>query len=254
MISMQRLRNWLRPNAHRLELARDGWPAASTSLDEAYWSHFVERERVACEELIACVRAGGDVLALDGDERIKRATFGEVIAIAAAEQPRLTVLDVGGNLGDYYWIGRSLHPQVELEFHCLDINAVAEAGRRVNPAVTFHGSGDIFERRFDLIMFSSSLQYMRDWQTVLARAAAAARKYLFVSDVPTVQHAPSFVVAQHADGHVNRHHQFNRGELVAALARTGLCTIREFDMGAHPIVDNAPEQPVCTGWLLGRRP
>ncbi|HEX6164520.1 MAG TPA: hypothetical protein VFZ31_14215 [Vicinamibacterales bacterium] len=251
-ISVQRLREWLSPNADRLELAPDGWATARWAANETYWSHFVDREEAACTTLIAAVRDGRDVVLLDPDERIKRVTFAEVIAVASRGRERMTVLDVGGNLGDYYWIARSRHPGVELDFHCLELPAVAAAGRRINPAVTFHTGEDVLDRQFDLIMFSSALQCMQHWQSMLARAARSADRYVFLSDVPTLSSAKSFVIAQHHDGHVNLHHQFNRGELLEAIAGMGLKVLREFDMGPHPRVRNAPEQSICTGWLLQR--
>lgn len=101
-------------------------------------------------------------------------------------------------------------------------------------------------------MFSSSLQYLPEWQSVLARAARSAGDYLFLSDVPTVATVPSFVVAQYLDGHVNLQHQLNRSEVLATVERAGFRVVQEFDMGAHPPVAGAPEQATCVGWLFAR--
>jgi putative methyltransferase (TIGR04325 family) len=247
------LRRWLVPRAQRFELAPRGWENAGAEQGgEDFWAHFIEQERAACEALIAHARAGGDVLALDADERAKRAAFGEVLAIAAPEHQPITILDVGGNLGDYYWIGKALVPGVEIEFHCQELPAIAAAGRAVNPAVTFHAGDDAFDRSYDLVMFSSSLQCLPRWRAVLDLAARAARKHLFLSDVPTVRTVPSFVVASHLDGKVSLQHQLNRSEVLTVVQSAGFQVVREFDMGPHPPVANAPEPSMCTGWLFAR--
>lgn len=248
--------NRLSRSADRLELAPNGWatalPAGASSQD--YWSHFIARERTACETLMARVRAGEPILALDEDERVKRTTFGEVLAMVARDKQHVTVLDVGGNLGDYYWIGRALVPGVALDFHCKDLPAIVDAGRQINPAVTFHTDDECLDRPYDLVMFSSSLQCLPDWQSVLLRAARAVRAgdYLFLSDVAVVRVAPSFVILQSSGGVANLQNQLNQSELVHAVERAGLRVVREFDMGAHPPIANAPEQPTCRGWLIQR--
>lgn len=243
-------------SAHRIEFAPRGWATAlpAGAKSEDYWTHFIARERSACETLMARVRAGEPILTLDEDERIKRTAFGEVLTIVARDHPRVTVLDVGGNLGDYYWIGRALVPGVALDFHCKELPAIADAGRQINPAVTFHTDDQCLDRPYDLIMFSSSLQCLPDWQSVLVRAARAAREYLFLSDVPVVQTAPSYVVLQDSGGVANLQNQLNQSEVVLAVERAGLRVVREFDMGPHPAVANAPEQATCRGWLFRRDP
>ena len=249
-----RVRRVLSPSAHRLEFAPNGWstelPNGAASQD--YWIHFMARERAACEALIARVRAGESILSADADERVKRVTFGQVIEITGRGKPRLSVLDVGGNFGDYYWIGKALVPGIELEFHCRELPAIAEAGRQINPVVSFHTGDECFERPHDLVMFSSSLQYLPHWQDVLGRAARAARGFLFLSDVPAVQFVPSYIAAEHADGAATLQHMINRTEIIDAATRAGFHLVREFDMGPHPQVANAPEQPVCVGWLFQR--
>ena len=241
----------LAPARDRLEYAPDGWatrlPNNSSSQD--YWAADIGRQHEACERLIARVRAGESITGIDPDERIKHETFGQVIDILAQQQRRLSVLDVGGNLGDYYWIGKALAPGVELEFHCRELPPVAAAGRAVNPAVQFHTDDHCFDRRYDLVMFSSSLQCLREWQHSLGRAAGAG-SYVFLSDVPTVNTVPSFVVAQQSGTVANLHQVFNRAEILNAAERAGLRVIREFPMGPHPAVANAPEQPTCVGWLF----
>ncbi len=188
----------------------------------------------------------------DGDENVKHVIFGYVLALAAAQQQKLTVLDYGGNLGDYFWLAKALVPDVDLDYHCKELPRVAEAGRQITPAVTWHTDDACLARPHDLVMFSSSLQYLPGWQHTLRRAAQSARGYLFLSDVPAVRDVPSYVVTQRSGGMTNLQYHLNRSEIIDTVERAGLRLIREFAMGPHPPVANAPEQPTCRGWLFQR--
>jgi hypothetical protein len=50
--------------------------------------------------------------------------YAYVLALAAHRKQALKVLDYGGNLGDYYWIGKFLLPDVELQHHLSHIPQV----------------------------------------------------------------------------------------------------------------------------------
>jgi hypothetical protein len=72
------------------------------------------------------------------DEHTQYILFGYVLALAARHKTKVSVLDYGGNLGDYYRLGRALVPDVKLDYHCKELPQVAEAGRRLTPEVTWH--------------------------------------------------------------------------------------------------------------------
>jgi putative methyltransferase (TIGR04325 family) len=239
-----------------MEYAPQGWatPLPSGADSQEYWNTFISRERAACRRLIARVEAGEPFLMVDQDENLKHIVFGYVLALVARQKQQITVLDYGGNLGDYYWLGMALLPGVALEYHCKELPEVAEAGRQITPAVTWHTDDACLDQPHDLVMFSSSLQYLPEWRDVLCRGARGVGRYLFLADVPTVRDAPGFVATHRTRGMTNLHHQFNRQEIVDTVERAGLRLVREFDMGAHPPVANAPEQPRCVGWLFQRDP
>ncbi len=237
----------------QIAYAPEGWatPLPSDAAQE-YWNTFIARERTACQTLIARVQSREPLLMVNEDESLKYITFGYVLALVAREKPKITVLDYGGNLGDYFWIGTALLPGVDLEFHCKELPKVADAGRRLSPAVTWHTDDACLDRPHDLVMFSSSLQYLPEWRDLLSRAARGVGGYLFLADVPTVRDVPSYVATHRTGGMTKLHHQFNRQEIVGTVEAAGLRLVREFDMGPHPWVENAPEQPACAGWLFAR--
>jgi putative methyltransferase (TIGR04325 family) len=234
--------------------APQGWstrlPAGATSED--YWNSIVTRERSACEALIARVQARQPMLIPDED--VNDVLFGYVLALAARHKPKVTVLDYGANLGDHYWLGKALVPDVDLDYHCKELPRVAESGRQLSPAVTWHTDDRCLAQPHDLVMFSGSLQCLPDWQDILRRAAQSARHYLFLSEVPVVRNVPSYVVTQRSGGATNLQSQLNRSEIVDTVERGRLRLIREFTLGEHPPVANAPEQAMRVGLLFQRFP
>lgn len=237
-----------------LEYAPKGWstalPGRATSDD--FWATFIAQERAYCEALIARIQAQQPLLHLDGDENSKYAVFGYVLALATRQRSHLSVLDYGASVGDYYWLGRALVPDADLEYHCKELPQVADAGRLITPAATWHTDNACLSGSYDLVMFSSSLQCLPDWQEVLLRAAQSARRYLFLSDVATVRDVPAYVATHRSGGRTCLLIQLNRAEIIATAERGGVRLVREFDMGPYPPVVNAPEQPTCRGWLFQR--
>jgi putative methyltransferase (TIGR04325 family) len=234
--------------------APQGWatrlPAGATSED--YWNAIIARERSECEALIARVQAREPMVIPDGD--VKDVLFGYVLARVARHKPKVTVLDYGGNLGDHFWLGTALVPGVNLDYHCKELPRVAEAGRQLTPAVTWHTDDACLAQPHDLVMFSGSLQCLPQWQDLLRRAAQSARNYLFLSEVPVVRDVPAYVVTQRSGGTTNLQSQLNRSEIVETVERAGLRLIREFNLGAHPPVAKAPEQATRVGLLFQRPP
>ena len=229
-----------------------GWdtPLPEGAGNEAYWASFIARERDYCGGLIARVRAGAPRLTPD-EEIVNYILFGYVLALAARNRDKVTVIDYGGNLGDYYWIGRALVPGVELEYHCKELPAVAAAGRQMSPDVIWHTDDTCFAVSSDLVVFFGSLPYLPGWADILHRAAQSTRAYLFLS-IPSVRHVPTYVITQRSGGVTNLQYLFNASEIVDTVQRAGLRLVREFAMGPHPPVANAPEQPLYVGWLFAR--
>jgi putative methyltransferase (TIGR04325 family) len=237
-----------------LEYAPRGWdtPLPGRSSSDEFWSAFIAQEQASCKALIARVHAGEPMLYADGDENSKYAVFGYVLALATRHQQKISVLDYGGNLGDYYWLGRALVPGVELDYHCKELPKVAAAGRLISPDVTWHTDDACLAAAHDLVMFSSSIQCLPDWQDILYRAGQSARGYLLLSDVATVRDVPAYVATHRSGGQTHLQMQMKRSEIVRTVERAGLRLVREFPMGAHPPIVNAPEQPTCLGWLFQR--
>jgi putative methyltransferase (TIGR04325 family) len=229
-----------------------GWntPLPAGNGNDAYWSTFVGREQAGCQELIARVRGGAPLLTTD-DEMLNYVMLGYVLALASRHRDALRVIDYGGNLGEYYWVGKALVPGIAFEFHCRELPPVAAAGRALSPEVIWHVDDACLSSSYDVVVFSGSLPYLPDWRDVIQQAARATRHYLFAS-TPAVKDAPSFVITQRTGGVTTLQQLLNRSELIDAVQRAGLRLLREFPMGPHPRVTGAPEQPTSMGFLFAR--
>jgi putative methyltransferase (TIGR04325 family) len=184
-------------------------------------------------------------------------SFGYVLALAARKKDRLSLLDWGGGVGHYYLYARALVPELELEYHCYDLPHLCALGRTQLPEAQFHDDATgLFERQFDLIVSSSSLQYFEDWRAVLRQLAAATGDFLYIARLPLISRRPSFVVVQrpyHAGYDTQYRGWFlNRQELLTCAAESGLELVREFVFAENWCVRGAPEQATCRGFLLRR--
>jgi putative methyltransferase (TIGR04325 family) len=178
-------------------------------------------------------------------------SFAFVLALVAHRRDHVSVLDWGGALGHYYVIARALMPDVRIEYHCQDVPLMAEAGRALNPEVTWYGDDSCLDRTYDLVMVNGSLQYMRDWRAFLPKACAAVGRggYFLLTRVPVVEGAP-FVAIQRCYGGAMFHQQFNRTEVMDLVDSSGLEMVREIVVGERPSIANAPEQCEQRGWLF----
>src|ERR1019366_7414879 len=85
-------------------------------------------------------------------------SFGYVLARAARDRDRLSMLDWGGGIGHYSVYAQALLPEVGLDYYCRDLPRLVAAGRQVLPDATFHDDDEsAFARRYDLVLASSSL-------------------------------------------------------------------------------------------------
>ena len=237
-----------------LEYAPRGWdtPLPGYPSADDFWGAFIAQEQAFCKALIARIQSGEPMLYQDDDENSKYAVFGYVLALATRHRQSLSVLDYGGSLGDYYWIAQALVPGVQLDYHCKELPPVAEAGRLISPGVTWHTDDTCLAAVHDLVMFSSSIQCLPDWQDILYRAGQSARAYLLLSDVATVRDVPTYVATHRTGGQTCLQTQINRSDIIRTAERAGLRLVREFPMGPHPPIVSAPEQPTCVGWLFQR--
>lgn len=185
-------------------------------------------------------------------------SFGYVLSVARGGGRRLKMLDWGGGVGHYYQLARRLHPEIELDYHCKDVPLLAEQGGEFCPEQRFSADDACLEDSYDLVMASGSMHYSEDWHGLLGRLAKASRGYVYVTLLPTVLDAPSFVFIQrpYAYGYETEYLSWcvNRDELLIAARECSLLLVREMVVGHQPLIMGAPEQNVYRGFLFSKQP
>lgn len=186
------------------------------------------------------------------DEHNGWMTFAYVLALCARRKSSLRILDYGSNLGYFCWAAQALLPGVALDYHCRDLPDIVREGRKFTPQATWHADDSCLDQQYDLLVFSSVLQYVKDWRQLVARAGKSADPYVFVAQTPVVERVPSFVSIQRQEGTAVLYQAINKSELKKAFSDAGLQPAREFLEGGHYPIDNAPEQPSYYACLLRR--
>ena len=181
-------------------------------------------------------------------------SFGYVLALAARDSKRVSMLDWGGGIGHYFLLAEALLPEVEIEYHCKDVPVLSDYGARLFPGQHFYADDRCFARVYDLVMASTAMHYVEDWQALLQRLAGATRNYLYIAQLPTVLEAPSFVFVQrpYKYGYNTEYLSWclNRAEFLGVAERSGLHLLREFVYGHQPFIHGAPEQNAYRGYLF----
>ena len=245
------------PGPLEWEYVPEGWSRASAGWDggtvaEAYvakWPEWVAAlEGPGPLGISHEARAGESIGRDDVAAHNVLLSFAYALARAAHGRERLSVLDWGGGLAHYAVLARAVLPEVELEWHCREVPSVARAGATASQDVTFHTDDACLDRRYDLVLASSSLQYAEDWAPLLRRLGGATGGFLLVTRLPIALAAPSFVVLQraHVYGYATEYLGWvvSRDELLAEAGACGLVLERELLIDAWLSAAGAPEDPI----------
>jgi putative methyltransferase (TIGR04325 family) len=120
--------------------------------------------------------------------------FAYALALAAHQKDTRSILDWGGGIGHYSLLAQALLPDVHIDYHCKDVPLLAEYGAKLFFDQHFYADESCLERTYDFVLASASLHYREDWQRVLAGLSKATGKYLYITRLPTVVQAPSYVL------------------------------------------------------------
>jgi putative methyltransferase (TIGR04325 family) len=249
----------------RLEYAPLGWDTKFRKNTETGWNSnkISETEKIKWEAFCRNSSGNGPLgFAHESDDlSIVRninfhnihITYAYVLALTAHNKDRISVLDWGGALGHYYQIARAVLPEVNLDYHCKEVEFMVKVGRVVNPDIHWHADESYLNREYDLVMVSSSLQYVKDWQGLLIDLIGISKKYFFLTRIPVVQVAASFVAIQRAYGEELLCHQFNQNTLLEFVKARDLDLVREFVVEDPLYIKHAPEACELRGWLFKKK-
>lgn len=159
-------------------------------------------------------------------------SYAAVLARASGGTQRMTLLDWGGGPGHYYLIAKALLPRLELDYCCKETPSVCDRARKLLGSVEFVSDDSCLERKYDLVMASSSVHYARDWQALVRRLASAAAPYLYIARVPFIRTGSGFTVLQraHEYGYYTSYIGWvlNRDDLISCATAAGMTLVREF--------------------------
>ncbi|MFI5165056.1 MAG: hypothetical protein ACHQQS_00390 [Thermoanaerobaculales bacterium] len=268
---LRRARRWLSHHrdgqaaAPAWEVVPEGWRYADAHPEVAGWNvASVLRTQLARWPRFVAMVEGNEPLGFSHESdlsyRLDLAShnaimsFAYALALAARGRDRVSFLDWGGGLGHFLVLGCRLLPEIQIEYHCRELPLLAEQGARIFPDQHFTADDACLERKYDLVMASTSLQYEEDWRALLARLGGATGEILYVTGLPVVVHAPSFMFVQrpHEFGYDTEYLAWclNRDEFIAETEANGLRLMRELVVGHRPPIAGAAEQAEYRGFLF----
>ncbi len=177
-----------------------------------------------------------------------------VAALASHKKDVLKILDWGGGIGHFYLFLKQLLPDINIDYHCKDVPALAGYGQSLFPRQHFYTDESCLKGNYDLVLVSTSFQYSCNWQELLGKFACACNGFLYIAELPIVQRAPSFVFIQrpYKFGYNTEYLGWclNRTEFLDHAQSCGLVLLREFVYGLAPVIEKAPEQNEYRGFLF----
>lgn len=267
--------NWLPPAAKRLiqmilsewEYLPNGWPDLdalgqgwdATSVAKAQERHW--------PTLLRNIKGPGPLglshfLRSEGREHTgdhnAMMSFGYVLAKAARNKQRLSILDWGGSLGHYYLYSQALLPDLEVDYTCFDVPLLNQSGRRVLPEVNHvNDPAEALGRQYDLVISSSALHYFKEWQNCARSLAEATIDSLYIARLQTIKNGHTYAVIQrpYHSGYNTEYPSWfiSRVDLLGCMEGTGLDLEREFVYAEDWVVRGAPEKGHCHGFLFRRQ-
>jgi putative methyltransferase (TIGR04325 family) len=189
---------------------------------------------------------------LDYSLRQRNALLPAVVAMVLADQGKASVLDFGGGLGTGYMVlAKALGgPKDRVDYRVVEVEGICrlggelfagKKGPKFEPSLPAHGP-------FDLVFTASTLQYIADWRSVVARLASYGSPNLVFADAFVGPFASYVTLQNYYDSRI-RHWFLNFETFVSeveehgySLALRSECDARILDAYGPLPMDNFPEE------------
>ncbi len=234
-------------------------PSVGPGFDGSVWR---DRSLQAAREALEQAQTGQP---LDYALRQRNALLPTLAATILVEQPRVSILDFGGGLGTGFVVLASTLRQAagRIDYSVVEVDSICRTGREIfaggrGPA--FHSTIPA-ETALDIVHAASVMQYIENWQSLVARLAAYCAPYLSLADV-FIGEFKTYVTLQNYYGSRIRHWFFNADDFIDEVERNGYslvlrshCDARILGKyGALPMDNFPPELRLAnTSNLLFRR-
>jgi len=169
--------------------------------------------------------------------------FGLVAARFQRDAEAMRILDYGGAFGLHAMALKRMLPRLRFDYTVCELPAFCSEGRRLNSDVRFVKSLTEAGDGYDLVYASSSVQYTRDWRSLLYNLCAASAGGVFVTRTPFVLTGPSFVVMQRAYGTQYPGWIFNLDEFVQAAHTAGSRRLQEVFVNGRGLAVRGASEP-----------
>jgi putative methyltransferase (TIGR04325 family) len=121
--------------------------------------------------------------------------------IAGEEKRMLCVIEFGGGLGSTWWQHRAAFDRADIDWRVVEVPALVEVGRREfsAPPLSFHATlEDAFlDRRPNVVLFSSVLQYVEAPHSLLQAVAGRAVRHVILDRVGFTNRGRDRIALQH---------------------------------------------------------
>ncbi|MGF1579655.1 MAG: hypothetical protein ACFCD0_09855 [Gemmataceae bacterium] len=247
------------------EYIPEGWDYATTGENIEGWNHPSIREayRTKWRRFQQSTEGPGPLgISPECPEQIRddltfhniNMSFAYCLGVASRGKTTLAMLDWGGGIGHFVHLAKVLYPDLNITYSCKDMPLLADIGPSYIPDGRFYTDDSCFEKQYDFTFASGSLHYSEDWQSVLRKIFESTNGYVFVTCLPTVLKAKSFVYIQrpYAFGYMTEYIGWclNKTEFIEAARACGASLVREFVVGHAPYIVRAPEQNAYRGFLF----
>ena len=264
---LQQVRQTISFGAPEWEYLMDGWAASNDKIKGWDVQTVADTQKAKWPEFVAATQGSGplgiahEAPSLRDDDYYAHhllMAYAYVLALAGRNRDRIALLDWGSGIGHYFVFSRCLLPDLHIDYYCKDLPLLCKVGRETVPQAQFiERETEVAKRQYDLVLASGSLQCVEDWKSTAHMLASVANSYVYVTRLPIIRQAKSFVALQrvYAYGYGTEYMCWflNRDELLTHMTSIGLELVREFVFHDHPRMKGAPAQAQIQGFLFKKR-
>jgi len=198
--------NWLRYSYGGFHVV-DSWPGSTTN----GWKYAVTEAAMANDESVRRMLKGQaigvlpeeslDILpdrTMDFHHWIMQFVF--IVARSAMGRDELKLLDFGGGFGTHALALKRMLPSLRVEYTVCDLPEFCKIGEKLNQNVTFISDLEQADTDYQLVYASSSIQYIKNWQNLIAHLCKISNRYIFITRTPFVLNHSPFIAVQKAYG------------------------------------------------------